>query len=136
MKISGWAWVLAGAVALSVPAAASADDYGRRGDGWGRGGYGRDHGGDYDGNAYRRGLDRGYDEGSSDGARDARNGRGFNMRNDRTYLDADAGYSGRYGSRREYARAFRSGYERGYTEAFRANRRHGRDDRYRRDSRW
>ena len=127
MKGRGWAWVLAGAIALGVPAVAAADDYGRGRDGWGRNDRGRSRSGGW---VQQRAANRGYEEGQSDGERDARGRRGFNLYHDKTYRDADAGYNDRYGSRREYARAFRSGYEEGYREAFRAYSRYDRYDRY------
>jgi hypothetical protein len=87
--------------------------------------------------AGRYGYERGQREGTEQGYEDGRKGRRFDFVRDGDYRDADDGYKGWMGSRREYANAFQRGFAEGYRRAFdlgrrdRRNsddRRHGYDD--------
>ena len=86
--------------------------------------------------ASRFGFDRGYREGAENGYEDGRKGRRFEMRDDGDYRDADDGYKGWMGHRREYERSFRRGFETGYRRAYGEGARDRRDRRYRYDNQW
>ena len=74
-------------------------------------------------------FDNGYRDGVRDGNRDERRNERFAYRDERNYRDANNGYRREYGSRWEYASAYRRGFERGYRRAY------DDDDRGRRDRR-
>jgi hypothetical protein len=86
--------------------------------------------------ASRFGFDRGYREGAENGYADGRKGRRFEIWHDGDYRDADDGFKGWMGSRREYERSFRRGFETGYRRAFAEGARDRRDRRERYDQDW
>lgn len=87
------------------------DRYGRRDSNYG---YGRGDSEELEREAYERGAREGLRAGESDRAQ----GRGRDYDRHRTYREASAGYSDRYGSRGEYQESFREGFRRGYDEGY------------------
>lgn len=66
----------------------------------------------------REAYERGAREGLRAGEGDRSNGRGRDYDRHRTYRDANAGYSDRYGDRGQYQESFREGFRRGYDEGY------------------
>jgi hypothetical protein len=78
---------------------------------------------------FRHGYDRGFQEGLREGEKDARKRQRFSYWDEGRYRDADRGYKGWMGPRREYASGYQRGFEEGYRRAYRRY-----DHRY--DGRW
>ncbi len=84
------------------------DDRYRRGDRYGRYGYG-----------YRYAEERGYQDGLYTGERDARDGQSYDPQRSHYYRNATDGYNSSYGHKSDYKRAYRDGFLRGYDDGFR-----------------
>ena len=68
-------------------------------------------------------YDNGYRDGIRDGNRDDHRNERFAYRDERAYREADNGYRREFGSRWEYASAYRRGFEAGYRRAYDDDRR-------------
>ena len=91
---------------LAASSPANADIHASVGIGLGRPSYRQGYGyGRVDTSRY--GYDRGYREGASDGYRDGERGHRFELYREGDYRDADQGYQGWMGPRREYANGYR-----------------------------
>ena len=117
--------LLTSTLTLAVPGASTADVRVGVGihvgsDGW----YGQRYR-----DTFRYGYDRGLQEGLHEGEKDARRDERFSFWDEGRYRDADRGYKGWMGPRREYANGYERGFEEGYRRAYRRF-----DRRY--DGRW
>ena len=81
----------------------------------------------YDGDARGRVLspaaDNGYRDGLQEGERAARSGDRFDPIREKRYREGDHGYDRQWGSRDDYARAYRAAFQRGYAAGYRGYRR-------------
>ncbi len=137
--------MLVAGVALALPAASQAADWGigvRVGSDYG---YGRGY--REGGPAFRYGYDRGWREGSDEGRNDCRKHRDPRYWREGEYRDGDKGFKHWMGPKRDYVAGFRQGYEAGYRRAYAAfgpryddryryGDRYRYDERYRRDDDW
>jgi len=68
-------------------------------------------------------ADNGYRDGLQEGERAARSGDRFDPIREKRYREGDHGYDRQWGSRDDYARAYRAAFQRGYAEGYRGYRR-------------
>lgn len=86
-------------------------------------------------NVERLASDNGYRDGLREGEKDDRHNDRYNYRDEKRYREADAGYRREYGSRYEYASAYRRGFEEGYRAGYSNRRTYRHDDDRRYDRR-